>query len=135
MKPGGAIPIRHHHLRLIPLSSSAAGTPTRPRPRVPPSPLDQRSVGILLNGLDHLSLWRGRTVVIKYGGSAMGYAELRASLPGTWRAWAPPASTPSSSTAAGPQIDALMRRLGKTPRFVDGLRVTDEATMEVVEMV
>jgi acetylglutamate kinase len=35
----------------------------------------------------------------------------------------------------GPQIDTLMRRLGKTPRFVDGLRVTDDETMELVEMV
>ena len=35
----------------------------------------------------------------------------------------------------GPWVDALMRRLGKTPRFVDGLRVTDGETMELVEMV
>jgi hypothetical protein len=45
-----------------------------------PSPPDQRSVGVVLNGLNHLRLWRGRTVVIKYGGAAMGHAELRASF-------------------------------------------------------
>jgi hypothetical protein len=44
------------------------------------SPPDQRNVGTVLSGLGHLSLWRGRTVVIKYGGAAMERAELRASF-------------------------------------------------------
>jgi len=57
---------------------------------------DQRSVGAVLSGLNHLSLWRGRIVVIKYGGAAMGRA-------GTWCAFAPRASIPSSSTVEGPR--------------------------------
>lgn len=44
-----------------------------------PSPPDQRSLGVVLRGLDHPSLWRGQIVVIKYGGAAMGRAELQAS--------------------------------------------------------
>ena len=43
-----------------------------------PSRPDQRSVGAVLSGLNHLGLWRGKTVVINYGGAAMGRAELRA---------------------------------------------------------
>jgi len=42
-----------------------------------PSPPDQRRVRAMLSGLNHLSLWRGRTVVIKYGGAAMGQSEAR----------------------------------------------------------
>jgi acetylglutamate kinase len=45
-----------------------------------PSSLDQRNVGALLCGLNHLGLWRGRTVVIKYGGAAMGHPDLHASF-------------------------------------------------------
>ena len=45
-----------------------------------PSASDQRSVRAALSGLHHLSLWRGRTVVIKYGGAVMGQAALRASF-------------------------------------------------------
>jgi acetylglutamate kinase len=100
-----------------------------------PCPPDQRSVGAVLSGLNHLSLWRGRTVVIKYGGSAMGHAELRASFARDVVRLRAAGVHPVIVHGGGPQIDVLMRRLGKTPRFVDGLRVTDDETMELVEMV
>jgi acetylglutamate kinase len=100
-----------------------------------PSPPDQRSVGAVLSGLSHLSLWRGRTVVIKYGGAAMGRAELRASFARDVSRLRAAGVHPVIVHGGGPQIDTLMRRLGKTPRFVDGLRVTDDETMELVEMV
>jgi acetylglutamate kinase len=100
-----------------------------------PSPSDQRSVGAVLSGLNHLSRWRGRTVVIKYGGAAMGCAELRASFARDVAGLHAAGIHPVVVHGGGPQIDTLMRRLGKTPRFVDGLRVTDDETMELVEMV
>jgi acetylglutamate kinase len=100
-----------------------------------PSPTDQRSVGAVLSGLNHLSLWRGRTVVIKYGGAAMGRAELRASFARDVAGLRAAGVHPVVVHGGGPQIDTLMRRLGKSPRFVDGLRVTDDETLEIVEMV
>lgn len=100
-----------------------------------PSPPDQRNVGAVLTGLSHLSLWRGRIVVIKYGGAAMERADLRASFARDVARLYSAGIHPVIVHGGGPQIDALMRRLGKTPRFVDGLRVTDDETMELVEMV
>jgi acetylglutamate kinase len=88
-----------------------------------------------LSGLSHLSLWRGRTVVIKYGGAAMECADLRASFARDVARLYAAGVHPVIVHGGGPQIDALMRRLGKSPRFVDGLRVTDDETMELVEMV
>jgi acetylglutamate kinase len=96
---------------------------------------DQRSVGAVFIGLNHLRLWRGRTVVIKYGGSAMGCAELRTSFARDVVHLRAAGVHPVIVHGGGPQIDTLMRRLGKTPRFVDGLRVTDDETLELVEMV
>jgi acetylglutamate kinase len=100
-----------------------------------PSAPDQRSVGAVLSGLNHLHRWRGRTVVIKYGGAAMGRAELRASFARDVARLRATGVHPVVVHGGGPQIDTLMRRLGKTPRFIDGLRVTDDETMELVEMV
>jgi acetylglutamate kinase len=100
-----------------------------------PSPPDQRNVSAVLSGLSHLSLWRGRTVVIKYGGAAMERAELRASFARDVARLYGAGIHPVIVHGGGPQIDALLRRLGKSPRFVDGLRVTDDETLELVEMV
>jgi acetylglutamate kinase len=74
-------------------------------------------------------------VVIKYGGAAMGRADLRASFAHDVARLRWAGIRPVVVHGGGPQIDTFLRRLGKTPRFVDGLRVTDEETMEVVEMV
>jgi acetylglutamate kinase len=106
--------------------STSTATESRP---------DQRSVGVVLNGLKHLGLWRGRTVVIKYGGAAMGHPDLRVAFARDVARLAAAGVHLIVVHGGGPQIDALMRRLGKTPRFVDGLRVTDEETIELVEMV
>jgi len=100
-----------------------------------PNSLDQRDVGALLCGLNHLGLWRGRTVVIKYGGAAMGHPELHASFARDVARLDAAGIHPVVVHGGGPQIDTLMRRLHKSPRFVDGLRVTDEETMEIAEMV
>jgi acetylglutamate kinase len=89
----------------------------------------------VLNGLNHLRLWRDRTVVIKYGGAAMGQAELRASFARDVARLHAAGVHPVVVHGGGPQIDGLLRRVGKTPRFVGGLRVTDEETMALVEMV
>lgn len=84
---------------------------------------------------DPLGRWRAQTVAIKYGGSAMERPDLRAAFARDVVRLHAAGVHPVVIHGGGPQIDALMRRLGKTPRFVDGLRVTDDETIELVEMV
>ena len=89
----------------------------------------------ILDGPDPFGRWRGHTVAIKYGGSAMERPDLRAAFARDVVRLHAAGVHPVVIHGGGPQIDALMRRLGKTPRFVDGLRVTDDETIELVEMV
>ncbi|TFG94981.1 MAG: acetylglutamate kinase [Myxococcales bacterium] len=75
-----------------------------------------------------------KTVVIKYGGSAMSTAESRAfAVDAVLLKYI--GLRPVIVHGGGPQIGATLERLGKQSTFVDGLRVTDDETMEVVEMV
>ena len=92
-------------------------------------------LGAMLAGWHHLHACVGRTIVVKYGGAAMGRPELRASFAADIVRLQRAGVRPIVVHGGGPQIDALMRRVGKSPRFVDGLRVTDAETMELVEMV
>jgi acetylglutamate kinase len=69
------------------------------------------------------------------GGAAIGRPELRAPFAADVVSLQRAGVRPVIVHGGGPQIDALMRRVGKSPRFVDGLRVTDTETMELVEMV
>jgi len=104
-------------------------TATEPRAAEPPN------IGAVLNGLHHLNQWRGRTVVIKYGGAAMERGDLQMSFARDVTRLCAAGIHPVIVHGGGPQIDALMRRLGKTPCFIDGLRVTDVETIDLVEMV
>ncbi|HSJ97597.1 MAG TPA: acetylglutamate kinase, partial [Myxococcota bacterium] len=76
-----------------------------------------------------------RTLVIKYGGAAMKDAALRASFAVDVVLLKQIGVRPVIVHGGGPQIGALLERLGRQSTFVDGLRVTDDETMEVVEMV
>jgi acetylglutamate kinase len=76
-----------------------------------------------------------KTFVIKYGGSAMRDEALRASFAVDVVLLKYIGLRPVIVHGGGPQIGATLERLGKKSRFVDGLRVTDDETMEVVEMV
>jgi acetylglutamate kinase len=74
-------------------------------------------------------------VVIKYGGAAMGRSDPQMSFAQDVTRLRVAGVHPVIVHGGGHQIDALMRRLGKTPFFIDGLRVTDAETIELVEMV
>lgn len=74
-------------------------------------------------------------MVIKYGGAAMDEADLKESFALDVVLLKFVGFHPVIVHGGGPQIGALMERLGKEPQFVGGMRVTDEATMEIVEMV
>ena len=94
-----------------------------------------KRVEILMEALPYIREFRGRTVVIKYGGAAMEQADLKETFALDVILLALVGIHPVIVHGGGPQIGALMKRLGKEPRFVGGMRVTDEETIEIVEMV
>ncbi len=94
-----------------------------------------RRAEVLLEALPYIREFSGKTVVIKYGGAAMEQAALKESFALDVILLHLVGVRPVIVHGGGPQIGALMRRLGKEPKFVGGMRVTDEETMEIVEMV
>jgi acetylglutamate kinase len=90
---------------------------------------------VLIEALPYMRRFLDKTIVIKYGGAAMKDAELRASFAIDVVLLKHIGVRPVIVHGGGPQIGATLERLGKESRFVDGLRVTDDETMDVVEMV
>jgi len=90
---------------------------------------------VLIEALPYIRRFFDKTIVIKYGGSAMSDDELRASFAIDVVLLKYIGLRPVIVHGGGPQIGATLARLGKQSTFVDGLRVTDDETMEVVEMV
>ncbi|MDR5689955.1 MAG: acetylglutamate kinase, partial [Armatimonadota bacterium] len=88
----------------------------------------------LAEALRYVAAWKGRTVVVKFGGSVLDAPSL-GTLPQDLVLLQQAGVRPVLVHGGGPEITRLLERLGKTTRFVNGLRVTDEETMEVVEMV
>ena len=90
---------------------------------------------VLIEALPYMRRFLGRTIVIKYGGHAMTEPELRSSFAVDVVLLKYIGLRPVIVHGGGPQIGAMLERLGIRSTFVDGLRVTDDATMQVVEMV
>ena len=90
---------------------------------------------VLVEALPYMRRFVGRTIVVKAGGHAMQDEELCASFAVDVVLLKYIGIRPVIVHGGGPQIASAMDRLGLESRFVDGLRVTDDATMEVVEMV
>ena len=97
-------------------------------------PGNQR-VEILLEALPYIREFRGKSVVIKYGGAAMEQADLKEPFALDVILLHLVGINPVIVHGGGPQIGALMKKLGKEPKFVGGMRVTDAETVEIVEMV
>ncbi len=89
----------------------------------------------LIEALPYLQRYAGKTFVVKYGGHAMGDAELARDFAEDIVLLKAIGIQPVVVHGGGPQIGAMLKRLGIESRFVDGLRVTDAATAEVAEMV
>jgi acetylglutamate kinase len=89
----------------------------------------------LLEALPYLRRFYGKTIVIKYGGHAMANDELKDAFAQDVVLLKFVGMNPVIVHGGGPQIDQMLERLGITSRFVRGMRVTDSATMDVVEMV
>jgi acetylglutamate kinase len=94
-----------------------------------------RDVDTLLEALPYIRDFHGRTVVIKYGGSAMTDAALREEFARDVVLLKYVGMNPVVVHGGGPDITDYMERLGMEVKFVDGLRVSDEATVEVAKMV
>jgi acetylglutamate kinase len=90
---------------------------------------------ILMEALPYIRAFQGKTLVIKYGGAAMEQPSLKEQFAKDVLLLRLVGIRPVIVHGGGPQIDALMKRLGKEPQFVGGMRVTDEETVEIVEMV
>ena len=90
---------------------------------------------VLIEALPFLRRYAGRTFVVKYGGHAMGDHAAAASFAQDVVLLKAVGINPVVVHGGGPQIGAMLGRLGVESRFVDGLRVTDEATVEIAEMV
>jgi acetylglutamate kinase len=90
---------------------------------------------ILIEALPYIQRFRGKTIVIKYGGNAMVDEQLKQGFARDVVLMRLVGMNPVVVHGGGPQIGSLLQRLGKESRFVEGMRVTDRETMEVVEMV
>ncbi len=90
---------------------------------------------VLTEALPYIKRFKGKTVVIKYGGNAMVDEELKNSFARDIVLMKLVGINPVVVHGGGPQIGELLGRLGMSSEFVQGMRVTDSETMDVVEMV
>ncbi len=90
---------------------------------------------ILLEFLPYIKRFYGKTIVIKYGGHAMGDNNLKKMFAMNIVMMKYIGINPVIVHGGGPQIGAFLNKLGKDSKFVRGMRVTDEETMDIVEMV
>ncbi|MDQ6991076.1 MAG: acetylglutamate kinase [Mariprofundaceae bacterium] len=89
----------------------------------------------LIEALPYLQRFAGQTIVIKYGGNAMVEESLKASFAMDITLLKQVGINPVIVHGGGPQIGQLLAKIGKEAKFIDGMRVTDSETMDVVEMV
>jgi len=121
-----------------------ASEPTRPRGSAAPDPSLPHGADItapaviarvLAEALPYIRRFSGKTMVIKYGGNAMSDDQLKSDFARDVVLMKLVGMNPVVVHGGGPQIGELLQRIGKESRFVEGMRVTDSETMDVVEMV
>lgn len=101
----------------------------------PNDPIDQSIARILIEALPYIRRYQGKTIVIKYGGNAMVDQDLKHGFARDVILMKLVGMNPVIVHGGGPQISALLKKVGKESTFIDGLRVTDSETMDIVEMV
>lgn len=131
-KPATSIAVTRPALRTPPPRCSLAAAATPPSS---PGIGSQTRVEILSEALPYIQRFRGKTIVVKYGGAAMKSPDLQASVVKDLVLLSCVGLRLVVIHGGGPEINAWLGRLGIEPQFLNGLRVTDAATMEVVEMV
>ncbi|RDE04741.1 acetylglutamate kinase [Sphingomonas aracearum] len=100
-----------------------------------PDPALLQRAEILVEALPYMQRYAGRTFVVKYGGHAMGSPEAQRDFAEDIVLMKAVGINPVVVHGGGPQIGAMLKRLGVESRFVDGLRVTDAETARIAEMV
>ena len=90
---------------------------------------------VLTEALPYIKRFSGKTIVIKYGGNAMFNNQLKSSFARDVVLMKLVGMNPVLVHGGGPQIGKLLEKLGKKTEFIDGMRVTDNETMDIVEMV
>src|SRR5881275_3260812 len=90
---------------------------------------------VLAEALPYIKRFHGKTIVVKYGGNAMTDERLKRSFAHDVVLLKLVGMNPVIVHGGGPQIDEQLARMGKKGEFVQGMRVTDAETMDVVEMV
>ncbi|MFW2177228.1 MULTISPECIES: acetylglutamate kinase [unclassified Moraxella] len=90
---------------------------------------------VLTEALPYIQRFEGKVMVVKYGGNAMTDPELESSFARDIVLLKAVGIHPVIVHGGGPQVDSLLKELGRTSERIDGMRVTDKATMDVVEMV
>ena len=91
--------------------------------------------GVLAEALPYIKRFHGRTIVVKYGGNAMTDEHLKQCFARDVVLLKLVGMNPVVVHGGGPQIESLLARVGKKGEFVQGMRVTDAETMDLVEMV
>ncbi|KAK8921373.1 hypothetical protein KSP39_PZI020764 [Platanthera zijinensis] len=129
-----ANPSNRRNLR-IPIPMAAALTTSAADPVAKTPTPAQTRVDILSESLPFIQRFRGKTIVVKYGGAAMKSPALQSSVINDVVLLACVGLRPVLVHGGGPEINSWLLRLGLQPEFHNGLRVTDALTMEVVEMV
>ncbi|MCA9471240.1 MAG: acetylglutamate kinase [Nitrospirales bacterium] len=94
-----------------------------------------KKADILVEALPYIRTFAGKTIVIKYGGAAMTQHALKEGFAEDVVLLKYVGLNPVVIHGGGPQINAMLDKLNIQPKFVNGVRVTDQATMDVVEMV
>ena len=90
---------------------------------------------VLADALPYIRRYKGKTVVVKYGGAAMVDEKLKSGFARDIVLLKLVGINPVVVHGGGPQIGQLLKRIGKETEFIEGMRVTDSETMDVVEMV
>ncbi len=90
---------------------------------------------VLTESLPYIQKFQGKTIVIKYGGNAMVDEALKSSFARDIVLMKSVGMNPIVVHGGGPQIGKILEKIGKQSQFIDGMRVTDAETMDVVEMV
>ena len=99
------------------------------------TPNPQNVAQILTEALPYIRQFQGKTIVIKYGGNAMVDQALKHSFARDVILMKLVGMNPVVVHGGGPQISEVLKKIGKESTFIDGMRVTDSETMDVVEMV
>ena len=94
-----------------------------------------RRAEILTQAMPYIQKYRGRIIVVKYGGNAMVSEDLKQQVMEDIALLHMIGVHVVLLHGGGPEISATLKRLGKESKFVDGLRVTDQETIDVVQMV